>query len=104
MAAKVTHISAAVSSTVLFLSVLDACQGDSGGPLMMFSFSSRQWLLIGLTSNGIGCARERYSGIYTRIAAYQDWLNATMNSANTLADASHFLCVVFASLIFVLKR
>ncbi|CAF1143889.1 unnamed protein product, partial [Adineta steineri] len=45
----------------------DTCQGDSGGPLMMFS-SSSQWVLVGLTSNGLGCAEAAYSGIYTRVA------------------------------------
>ncbi|CAF3764259.1 unnamed protein product [Rotaria sordida] len=38
----------------------DTCQGDSGGPLMMFS-SNNQWVLVGVTSNGIGCARAAYS-------------------------------------------
>ncbi|CAF4831467.1 unnamed protein product [Rotaria sp. Silwood2] len=47
----------------------DTCQGDSGGPLMMFN-ESNQWVLVGLTSSGIGCARAAYSGMYTRVAAY----------------------------------
>ncbi|CAF0946322.1 unnamed protein product [Rotaria sordida] len=52
----------------------DTCQGDSGGPLMAFT-SSKQWVLVGVTSTGIGCARPNYAGIYTRIAAYQSWVS-----------------------------
>ncbi|CAF4002344.1 unnamed protein product [Rotaria sp. Silwood2] len=56
----------------------DTCQGDSGGPLMMFN-ASNQWVLVGLTSSGIGCARAEYSGMYTRVAAYQDWIELAKN-------------------------
>jgi secreted trypsin-like serine protease len=63
------------------LSILaDTCSGDSGSPLMMFS-SNNQWILIGLTSYGFECAQTAYAGVYTRVAAYQDWINATMNVA-----------------------
>ncbi|CAF0787106.1 unnamed protein product [Rotaria sp. Silwood1] len=41
----------------------DTCQGDSGGPLMMFS-SNNQWILVGVTSSGIGCAEAAYSGMF----------------------------------------
>jgi secreted trypsin-like serine protease len=44
------------------------CNGDSGGPLMMFT-SSNQWMLVGLTSYGVGCAEAAYSAVYTRVAA-----------------------------------
>ncbi len=27
------------------------------------------------------CAQTAYAGVYTRVAAYQDWINATMNVA-----------------------
>ncbi|CAF2182438.1 unnamed protein product [Rotaria magnacalcarata] len=60
----------------------DTCQGDSGGPMMMFS-SSNQWILVGLTSSGIGCARPQYAGLYTRVAAFQDWINSKTNSTNS---------------------
>lgn len=45
---------------------------------MMFT-SNRQWVLIGLTSNGVGCADAAYSGVYTRVAAYEHWINSTIN-------------------------
>jgi secreted trypsin-like serine protease len=61
-------------------SFVDACQGDSGGPLMMFT-SSKQWVLVGLTSNGMGCAEANYMGIYTRVAAFQNWIRSYTNGS-----------------------
>ncbi|CAF0906363.1 unnamed protein product [Adineta ricciae] len=58
----------------------DTCQGDSGGPLMMFT-TSNQWVLVGLTSYGDGCARANAMGVYTRVAAYQDWIQQTTSGA-----------------------
>ncbi|CAF1477615.1 unnamed protein product, partial [Rotaria magnacalcarata] len=65
----------------------DTCQGDSGGPLMMFT-TSNQWVLVGLTSYGIGCARAAYPGVYTRVAYYQDWIRTTTSGAYTNATSS----------------
>jgi secreted trypsin-like serine protease len=48
---------------------------------MMFS-SNNQWLLIGLTSFGVGCANKQYSGIYTRVAAFQNWIKTYTNDSN----------------------
>ncbi len=50
--------------------------------------SSNQWVLVGLTSNGIGCARAADSGVYTRVAAFQDWINTNTNGAVTVFPAS----------------
>lgn len=59
--------------SIFILLFKDTCQGDSGGPLMMFT-PNKQWMLVGLTSFGYGCARKSYSGIYTRIAAFKEWI------------------------------
>ncbi len=64
-----------------FFCFTDTCQGDSGGPLMAFS-SNNRWTLIGITSYGYGCAQRTYAGVYTRVAAYQDWITTTMNAAS----------------------
>jgi secreted trypsin-like serine protease len=82
------------------LSILaDTCSGDSGGPLMMFS-SNNQWILIGLTSYGYGCAQPAYAGVYTRVAAYQDWINATMNTGYIQTPSIyHMSFIIFLSFL-----
>jgi secreted trypsin-like serine protease len=57
---------------------VDSCQGDSGGPLMIKQ--QGQWQLAGITSNGNGCARPNYYGIYTRVSNYTAWINKTIKS------------------------
>ena len=68
---------------------LDTCQGDSGGPIMMYT-TSQQWVLVGVTSYGIGCARADYAGVYTRVAAYQSWIATTTGNEYTNAESSDF--------------
>lgn len=43
----------------------DSCQGDSGGPLL--AWVSGQWLQVGLTSYGDGCAEPDRPGYYARV-------------------------------------
>ncbi len=50
----------------------DSCQGDSGGPLVMQY--DNQWLQLGIVSFGEGCAMPDFKGVYTNVAAYQDWI------------------------------
>ncbi|XP_017027010.1 mite allergen Der p 3-like [Drosophila kikkawai] len=50
----------------------DTCSGDSGGPLV------HKNILIGITSFGIGCARKRYSGVYTDAGDYVKWIKMVM--------------------------
>ena len=50
-------------------------QGDSGGPLVCKVGTS--WQLVGVTSFGIaGCGTHKPS-VYTRIAYFKDWVEAT---------------------------
>ncbi|CAF4048316.1 unnamed protein product [Rotaria sp. Silwood1] len=65
----------------------NTCQGDSGGPLMAFT-SSQQWVLIGVTSSGFGCARANYPGSYTRIAAFQSWISSNTGGQFTNPTSS----------------
>jgi hypothetical protein len=50
----------------------DSCSGDSGGP-MIVSINGK-WVLAGLVSWGIGCAREDSYGVYTRISRFSSFI------------------------------
>lgn len=76
-----------------FLFFTDTCQGDSDGPLMMFTLSNQR-VLVGLTSNGIRCAQANYIGLYTRVAAFENWLRSHVNNSfsvpiNSTAPSIH---------------
>jgi secreted trypsin-like serine protease len=51
--------------------------------------SDNQWVLAGLTSFGYGCAEPNYSGVYTRVAAYQDWIQSFTNDSHWITVNSH---------------
>ncbi|XP_018357262.1 PREDICTED: venom protease [Trachymyrmex septentrionalis] len=46
----------------------DSCQGDSGGPLMIQN--GNKTYVVGIVSWGIGCARQDYPGVYTRVTEF----------------------------------
>jgi len=50
----------------------DSCSGDSGGPLFICHSSSCKQ--IGIVSWGIGCAKEKYPGVYTRVTEMMPWI------------------------------
>ena len=47
-------------------------QGDGGGPLVCEK--DGQWYQVGIVSFGIGCGRPNVPGVYTSVAAYEDWI------------------------------
>jgi len=56
----------------------DSCSGDSGGPLFTCS-SPQQCMQVGIVSWGIGCAHEKYPGVYTRVTKMMDWIQRIQN-------------------------
>lgn len=50
----------------------DACFGDSGGPLTRLVGDRR--VLVGIVAAGIGCAQKGVPGVYTRVAAFRQWI------------------------------
>ncbi|KAG4072963.1 hypothetical protein HA402_006643 [Bradysia odoriphaga] len=50
----------------------DSCQGDSGGGLYCGNY------VVGIVSFGAVCGDARYPGVYTSIAAYNDWIDSTL--------------------------
>ena len=48
----------------------DSCDGDSGGPLLIAGTD----IQVGIVSVGVGCARVNASAIYTKVSAYDDFI------------------------------
>lgn len=59
----------------------DTCQGDSGGPL------AQSGTLVGITSFGRGCARQRTPGVYTRVSHYIDWIQCHTQASSAQEQA-----------------
>lgn len=55
---------------------VDSCQGDSGGPFVCKSpLNPRQWVQVGVTSWGKGCARALKYGVYAKLKRFLTWIN-----------------------------
>ncbi len=52
--------------------IAELVQGDSGGPHVMAN--GQRWEQIGVVSWGIGCGKEEFPGVYTRVTSFLDWI------------------------------
>jgi secreted trypsin-like serine protease len=57
----------------------DSCQGDSGGPLVRLEGSQK--VLVGIVSNGYGCAYKDIPAAYTRVSYYLGWIDRQKKTA-----------------------
>lgn len=60
----------------------DSCFGDSGGPAFLFDPESRSLRQVGITSFGYGCAEPGYSGVYTRVSEFAQFISKNICSAD----------------------
>ncbi|KAM4605284.1 uncharacterized protein prss56 [Polymixia lowei] len=60
---------------------IDSCQGDSGGPLIYQDRLSGRFQLYGITSWGDGCGERGKPGVYTRVSAFSDWIQAEIQKS-----------------------
>ncbi|XP_033505577.2 uncharacterized protein prss56 [Epinephelus lanceolatus] len=60
---------------------IDSCQGDSGGPLIYQDRISGRFQLHGITSWGDGCGEKGKPGVYTRVSAFSDWIQAEIEKS-----------------------
>ncbi|KAL0993624.1 hypothetical protein UPYG_G00110710 [Umbra pygmaea] len=56
----------------------DTCQGDSGGPLVCLL--GEEFVQVGITSFGRGCANEGFPGVYTRVIRFIRFITEIINS------------------------
>jgi secreted trypsin-like serine protease len=58
---------------------VDTCQGDSGGPLFRRD-ANNNWIQVGITSWGDGCARPNAPGVYTEVSTFAAAIKAAADS------------------------
>ncbi|XP_054266304.1 trypsin-like isoform X3 [Macrosteles quadrilineatus] len=65
---------------------VDSCDGDSGGPIMTVG-KDGAYIVQGIVSFGEGCARKNLPGVYTKVSAYREFIDSSVNSGGS-DDAS----------------
>ena len=56
-------------------------QGDSGGPLLCHRYGTGtdgEVVVAGIVAWGRGCAEAGYTGVYTEVSPFGEWINQTL--------------------------
>ena len=92
----ITHSFLNISS---FVSFHLSSQGDSGGPLVVTTNNGGggvQHVQVGIISWGIGCGREEFPGVYSRVSRGYPWIKRQV-CANSKNPPSSFGCASSSS-------
>ncbi|CAB9526695.1 Vitamin K-dependent protein C (Fragment) [Seminavis robusta] len=58
---------------------VDACQGDSGSGLLQRPTNPNDpYILTGIVSWGVGCARPGYPGVYAKVSDFYEWIKTNV--------------------------
>lgn len=84
MPGRLLHVCLSVVGKIVFeflkssVILIPSPQGDSGGP--MVSKQGAVWVQSGIVSFGLGCARPKLPGVYSRVSHYQSWIDSHISS------------------------